>query len=52
MVVFIPQETVYEETKEALARLTSTNDPLSDSTEVEHQYSEVSETVNQESGVS
>ena len=50
MVVDLPQEPVYEETKEALDRLTLTNDPSSDSTQAKHQYSEISE-VNQESGL-
>ena len=52
MVVDLPQEPVYEETKEALEMQTLTNDPSSDSTQAEHKYSEISGTVSQESGVS
>ena len=51
MVVVIPQEPVYEETKEALESQTDTSDQPFDGTQSKPQYSEISG-VNQESGVS
>ena len=51
MVVDLPQESAYEETKEALEMQTLTNEPSSDSTQAEHQYSEISGAVSQESGL-